>query len=401
MRKTLANEFHLGEHPMSSEQQAGASGGASVLDSGVRDAYAVQYVLSRLLQISLAPGSLEEHLALALREVLSIPWLALQSKGAIFLVGERPGTLLMKAQLGLPEAVKKECASVPFGRCLCGRTAVSHILTHGDDSDERHERKFPGMSPHGHYCVPVLMSGRLLGVINLYLNAGHIAKQRHLEALQSIAAVIAGIIEHRRMEEHLRAALSLHEKVLNGTVEMVAAIVERRDPYTAGHQRRVANMAHAIADEMKLSQECIDGVRLAGLVHDVGKIGVPAEILSNPGRLTEPEMGIVRQHAEIGYEILKGIEFPWPIAEIVHQHHERMDGSGYPCGLAGQNILMEARIMAVADVVEAMASHRPYRPALGMNRAMQEIALNRGKLYDSDVADAAAAIVREKGFVFA
>lgn len=373
----------------------------SVFDSGVRDSHAVRHVLARLLQISLTPGSLEDHLKLALQEVFSVPWLALQSKGAIFLVGDSPNTLLMKAHWGLPPALQTQCASVPFGHCMCGRAAATRGIVFASHVDERHDVRLPGMPPHGHYCVPILMGGRVLGLINLYLEDGHARHERDVEFLESAAAVLAGIIEHRRMEEDLRHTLGRLEKVLGGTIEVVASIVERRDPYTAGHQRRVANLARDIALEMKLPQERAEAVRLAGLVHDLGKISVPAEILSNPGKLSAPEMGIVKQHSQVGYDLLKGIEFPWPIAQIVYQHHERMDGSGYPQKLAGEQILTEARILAVADVIEAMASHRPYRPALGMEKAMQEIARNSGTLYDRAVADAAALLVKKKDFVLA
>jgi len=180
----------------------------------------------------------------------------------------------------------------------------------------------------------------------------------------------------------------------------MALTVETRDPYTGGHQRRATNLARAIATEMGLSEEQIDGIRMAGLVHDLGKISVPAGILNKPSRLTEDEFGIVQTHPQVGYDILKTIEFPWPVAQIVLQHHERMDGSGYPKGLVGKDVLLEARILAVADVVEAMSSHRPYRPALGMDKALEEISRNKGVLYDPSVVDACLKVFTEKGLKF-
>jgi putative two-component system response regulator len=182
------------------------------------------------------------------------------------------------------------------------------------------------------------------------------------------------------------------------TISAVAAMVELRDPYTAGHQKRVEHIAGAIAHEISLPQHQIEGINLAAVVHDVGKIHVPTEILSKPGHLTDVEFSLIKQHPETGYEILKEIDFPWPIADIVRQHHERLDGSGYPYGLKGNAILLEARILAVADVIEAMASHRPYRPGLGIERALKEIVTNRGTLYDPQVSDAALSLFREKGF---
>ncbi len=175
-------------------------------------------------------------------------------------------------------------------------------------------------------------------------------------------------------------------------------VVEMRDPYTAGHQRRVADLARSIASEMGLSKDQIDGIRTAGLIHDIGKISVPAEILSRPEKLTNLAFELIKTHAQSGYDILKDIEFPWPIARIVHEHHERMDGSGYPNGLTGDEIFLESRILAVADVVEAIASHRPYRPALGIEKALEEISQNRDILYDPEVVDACLRLFEEKGF---
>ena len=200
--------------------------------------------------------------------------------------------------------------------------------------------------------------------------------------------------------EKLQDTLEKLRKAMEGTIQVISSTVEMRDPYTAGHQQRVTTLACAIATEMGLPEDRIDGLRMAGVIHDLGKIAVPAEILSKPGEITEPEFGIIKTHPQAGNDILKDIEFPWPIAEIVYQHHERMDGSGYPQGLSGENTLLEARILAVADVVEAMASHRPYRPALGIDTALEEISQNRGTLYDPDVVDACLKAFKEKGFKF-
>ena len=187
---------------------------------------------------------------------------------------------------------------------------------------------------------------------------------------------------------------------MGGVIQAMALTVERRDPYTAGHQRRVADLARAMAAEMRLPNQQIDGIRMAGLIHDLGKICVPAEILSKPGQLTEIEHSLIRDHPHVGYDILKEIEFPWPLADIVLQHHERIDGSGYPAGLKDEDIIIEARTLAVADVVEAMASHRPYRPTLGREMALEEISKNKGILYDPDVVDACVKLLEKKGFQF-
>jgi PAS domain S-box-containing protein/putative nucleotidyltransferase with HDIG domain len=188
-------------------------------------------------------------------------------------------------------------------------------------------------------------------------------------------------------------------KALGGTVRAIAMLVETRDPYTAGHQRRVADLARAIAREMNLSNDQINGLRIAGMIHDIGKISVPSEILSSPRKLKALELSMIKIHTQSGYDILKEIDFPWPVARMVLEHHERIDGSGYPNGLTGNHILLESRILAVADVVEAIATHRPYRPALGLDAAFDEIISNRGVLYDPDTVDACLRLFLEQGYI--
>jgi putative two-component system response regulator len=207
-------------------------------------------------------------------------------------------------------------------------------------------------------------------------------------------------IYRENLEQTVADRTAKLQEVLDGVIQVVAQIVESRDPYTSGHQQRVAEIACAIAEKMGFSQDRVKGIRMAGIIHDLGKISVPAEILSKPGRLNDMEFGLIKTHPRTGYDILKGIEFPWPIAEMVYQHHERMDGSGYPRGLKGKEILPEAQILGVADVVEAMASHRPYRAALGTDAALDEISRNRGVLYDSQVVDACLKVLRDGGFKF-
>jgi PAS domain S-box-containing protein/putative nucleotidyltransferase with HDIG domain len=197
--------------------------------------------------------------------------------------------------------------------------------------------------------------------------------------------------------ERVEAARRI-ERALSGTIHALAVTTEMRDPYTAGHQERVTRLAVAIAGRMGLPADRLEGLRVAGLLHDVGKVSVPAEILSKPTGLSTIEFALVRSHSETGYAILREIEFPWPVATIVLQHHERMDGSGYPSGLRGEEILLEARILAVADSVEAMASHRPYRAALGIEEALAELARGRGTAYDVDAASACLSLFTEDGF---
>jgi PAS domain S-box-containing protein/putative nucleotidyltransferase with HDIG domain len=205
------------------------------------------------------------------------------------------------------------------------------------------------------------------------------------------ATIFTDITEAKQAEERRLAAVT--DSLLS-----LATAIEMRDPYISGHQIRVTDLACAIGQEMGLPQEAIDGIRLGGILHDIGKIAVPTEILSKPGKLSEYEFAIIKNHPTTGYEILKNIDGPWPLAQIVLQHHERLDGSGYPQGLKEEEIILEARILAVADVVEAMASHRPYRPALGIGAALEEIARNKGILYDPQVADVCTKLFTEKHF---
>ncbi|MGD9163982.1 MAG: HD domain-containing protein, partial [Chromatiales bacterium] len=217
----------------------------------------------------------------------------------------------------------------------------------------------------------------------------------HLEVMR-LRNNLEELVEERTYE--LRESEKKLRRTLLESITAIAATIELRDPYTAGHQRRVAHLAARIAAELKLSEEQIEGLSLACGVHDIGKIRVPSEILSRPGVISDVEFSMIKQHPVTGHSILKGIEFSWPIAQTVQQHHERIDGSGYPNGLKDGEILPEARILAVADVVEAMITHRPYRAALGIEAAMEEITRHRGELYDPDVVDACLSLFRDKKY---
>ncbi|MFC1958096.1 HD domain-containing phosphohydrolase [Chloroflexota bacterium] len=202
------------------------------------------------------------------------------------------------------------------------------------------------------------------------------------------------------IKEEMKEIEQNHEqlqKALESIIWATAAIVEARDPYTAGHQQRVTNLSLVAANEMQLSEKKKQEIRMAAMVHDLGKVCVPSEILSKPGRLNSVEFSMIKMHSQVGHAIFRNVDLPWPIADILLQHHERLDGSGYPQNLKGENILMSARIIAVADVVEAMASHRPYRPALGIDKALEEISGKKGIFYDPDVVDAFLSLFKEKG----
>ena len=250
-------------------------------------------------------------------------------------------------------------------------------------------------------ALPLMDSeGHSFGALTIDAVEANAFDEEEMRLLRELANDLSyGITNLRNRAERMRTAEKLH-KGLEDAIQAIAATVEMRDPYTAGHQRRVTQLATAIAAELGLSPERIHGIRLAGTVHDVGEIGVPAEILSKPGHLSANELDLVKQHPAIGYEILKDVEFPWPIAQMVRHHHERLDGSGYPDKLKGEQIPLDTRIISVADVVEAMASYRPYRPGLGIEKALEEVEQHRGVLYDPQVVDACLRLFKEKGFLF-
>jgi PAS domain S-box-containing protein/putative nucleotidyltransferase with HDIG domain len=221
-----------------------------------------------------------------------------------------------------------------------------------------------------------------------------------LQGKRHVLSVIRDVTEQKQKAEELKMSSEKLKNAMEGTINTLSLAAEVRDPYTAGHQQRVSLLAVAIANELGLAASQIEGIRVASSLHDIGKIYVPAEILSKPGKLKINEFNLVRDHAEVGYELLKSIEFPWPVAEIILQHHERFNGSGYPRGLSGDNIMLEASIIAVSDVVESMASHRPYRPAFHVEKALLEILQNKGTLYHPDVVDTCLYLFNEKGFNF-
>lgn len=216
-----------------------------------------------------------------------------------------------------------------------------------------------------------------------------------VSAVESYGNILRNVKLSESLYKELKQSSDKIKTNIEGTIHAMAMTVEMRDPYTAGHQRQVANLASAIAEKMGMPKEQIDSIHLAGTIHDIGKMQVPTEILSKCGKLTGLEFDMIKTHSQAGYDVLKTIEFQWPIAEFVLQHHERMDGSGYPSGLKGENILIEARILSVADVVDAIVPHRPSRPALGIEKAKEEIFNNRGILYDSKVVDACLSIISD------
>jgi putative nucleotidyltransferase with HDIG domain len=256
-------------------------------------------------------------------------------------------------------------------------------------------------------ALPLRENSRIFGSLNIYSGEPDVFDSEEVKLLKELADDLAyGIIalhtraQGKKAADELQRSYRKLRKIFEQTVNALASAVGKRDPYTTDHQRRVTLLACAIAKEMGLSSEEINGVRLAGMLHDIGKLAVPSEILSKPTRLSDAEFTIIKTHPRVASDILKAIEFPWPIADIVLQHHERADGSGYPQSLSEKNILLGARILAVADVVEAISSHRPYRPAYSLEYTLEEISKNKGVIYDADVVDICLRLFRDKDFKF-
>jgi HD-GYP domain-containing protein (c-di-GMP phosphodiesterase class II) len=302
---------------------------------------------------------------------------------------------------------ENERGMVPSGRAIrSGSTQLCQDIAHDPAyliwHDEALQRGYASS-----IALP-LTDKEVFGVLTVYAEEVNAFTPAEVDMLEEMAGDLAfGVrslhIRHERdlaLEQNRRQLLQLQSN-LEGTVRAMAAILEMRDPYTAGHQARVADLAAAIARQIGLPDEQAHAIHLAGVVHDLGKIQIPAEILSKPGRLLDIEFSLIKTHPQAGYDILKDIDFPWPIAQMVLQHHERLDGSGYPQGLKGEAIMLEARILCVADVVEAISAHRPYRPGMGTEVALEEITRNSGILYDPQVVEACLALFREQDYRFA
>jgi PAS domain S-box-containing protein/putative nucleotidyltransferase with HDIG domain len=276
--------------------------------------------------------------------------------------------------------------------------AVQNIATSADMAPWRDEALKRGYASL--VALPLKGEAGVFGALRLFAAEPDAFDWDELSLLVELAGDLSyGITALRTRAEHEASSLQLRRS-MEATIEALAGMVELRDPYTAGHQRKVSQLASAIAREMGLSEFDVEGIRLAGVVHDIGKVHTPAEILAKPGKLSNNEFELIKEHPQAGHDIVRTVDFPWAVADMILQHHERMDGSGYPNGLKGKEILMGARILSVADVVEAMSSHRPYRPALGLDAAMAEIEKGRGRVYDAAVVDACTKLLRSGKFTF-
>ena len=350
------------------------------------------YSLTRQLALSTDPEEIADEAVKTARKVLGM------RDCSLYLIDREKEALVLAAH---SLAVDPKYHELPLAseRGIMAAVAQTGVAAYLPDVS-RDPRYIPGREENrSELCVPLKVGTRTIGVLNVESTEPDAFGPEDQELLESLADGVAVALEGARLYRELEQEHARLRQTLDGIIAALTAAIELRDPYTAGHQLRVAELATAIGEEMGLCSDKIEAIRYAGLVHDIGKLAVPAEILAKPSELTAAEYAIIKSHPEQAYDILKEIDFPWPVADIVLQHHERLDGSGYPQGLKGDEIRLESRIIAVADVVEAMSSHRPYRPARGIDAALEEIRRNKGKLYDPDVVDACLAVF-EKGFAF-
>lgn len=316
---------------------------------------------------------------------------------------EKEQKIKFVAQAGIEHTLTKDilllCADLDKQRGP-GHTAIQTmkpLVLNEPDVGDRGESGQPVF--WSRIILPLIDHENVIGLLNIGSTRPNAFGDDEIDFLTEIAGDI--VIGYRvlRLETDLKQSVVSAGKTLENTIDALTLILSKRDPYTASHQKRVSKLAYAIAKKLGLSEGILEGIRVAGALHDIGKVYVPAEILSKPSKLTEGEFNIMKTHPQVSYDIIKSIDFPWPVAPAVLQHHERMNGSGYPHGLSGGMIAFGARILAVADVVEAMSSHRPYRPALGIEKALAEIKQNKGDLYDPEVAEACLSLFKQEGYV--
>jgi hypothetical protein len=360
------------------------------------------YWLETIQEVSLEINSTHDITAIVRLILQSVVGTLGATSGAVYLLGEDGLRLRLHTAHGSGINQQEIPLSEPAVACLGNSDAPLGLRPLADSSLGRElAASAPAVLRGTAALAPLVAKGRALGVIAVgpSLSARDYSEEdlAFLRTISAQAAVaLLGAESYRlleRAELELRASLASLRGVSEGTVLALVRTLEMRDPYTAGHQRRVAELAAAIAGHLGLPPATIEGIRMAGLIHDLGKIAVPAEILVRPGKISDLEFSLIRLHSRAGFDVLKDTEFPWPLATIVLQHHECLDGSGYPDGIRGDAILMEARILKVADMVEAMASHRPYRPARGIEFALAEVQRAKGKALDPRVADACAAVL--------
>ncbi|MBF0159282.1 MAG: bacteriohemerythrin [Magnetococcales bacterium] len=353
----------------------------------IERAYHARILISALLETALEPLTLQRQLEVSLDILHSLPWLSGQSMGAIFLV-EHPGkTLHMAAQRGFSAQHATLCQTIHFGECLCGQAAATGRILFTKQVDQRHTKRPDGMRPHGHYCVPVSLQQRLLGVVNLYVEPNHVANQEEEMVLTLAANTLAGIIERRMVEGRLQQTHDDLRKTRLEIIHRLGMAAEYRDNETGMHIIRMSQYAALLGRQVGLDEQQCEILLNASPMHDVGKIGIPDRLLLKPGRLSRQEFEIMKSHTLIGSHMLFGHDDePLRTAYLIAlTHHEKWDGSGYPNGLSGDSIPLEGRICAVADVFDALTSERPYKKAWSVEQAMAEIERCAGSHFDPEL----------------
>jgi hypothetical protein len=362
-----------------------------------------QAELLLLIQRDLALAISSSH---QLKEALSqcldtILQLSEMDCGGIYLIDPKSGDLNLLCHQNLSPAFIK---SVSHYQADSNRARLAlqgkPLFTHYSEFDLPLSQVEKAEGLQAFAVLPLIYEHQVIGCLNLASRKLEAISELNKEILKTAATLMGEGITRLEIEEELKLTNQKLHQAMKSTIQAIALILEKRDPYTAGHQERTTKLTCAIGEEMNLPPDKIGELYIAGIIHDIGKINIPTEILSKPGSLSEIELSLIKTHPQVGSDILKEMELPGEVSSIVLQHHERMDGSGYPAGLSGEAILLEARILAVADVIEAMASHRPYRPALGLDQALKEITQNQGTLYDPQVVAACLKLFKEKGFKF-
>ena len=366
----------------------------------IQEDYEIQNIINTIFQLSFQNIPLDSIFDRSIELIMSMPHLQGQQAGiGIFTFEGDPETLVLKASKGLSNKIKETFSTINIEGHYFKKAFTQRSLQFIDSSEGVDDR-YLNLLQHRHYCIPLVCSGKTLGIIDIFLKYSYARNSRHEDYLTAFALSLANVIMQKDTENQLEENTKKLQKLTDRTIFLLSSLVEQKDPYIAGHQQRVAKLASNIGWELKLTDTQIHGLFISGLLHDIGKIGIPSEILLKPGRLHESELNVIKLHAQKGYDLLKNIDFPWPVAETAYQHHERLNGSGYPLGLTDKDILIESKILAVADVVEAMSFDRPYHKAFKIDEILKELEKNRNVLYDETVVEACVNLFSKKRFTW-
>ena len=362
--------------------------------------YEIQSTINSIFQLSFQRIPLNTILERAIEFIMSMPYFSGQHAGCgIFTVEENTKMLVLSASKDLPNKIRESMSKISIEGHYFNRAFKTRTLQFIDSSETLDDR-YRYLLQRRHYCIPLVSLEKTFGMVDIILKNDYVRNSRHEEYLTAVAASLSSVIMQKDTEKRLEENVSKSQIMTDRTIFMLSSIIEEKDPYIVGHQQRVGKLASNIAWELKLTDDQIHGLFISGLLHDIGKIVIPSEILLKPGKLREAELEIIKLHAQKGYDLLKNIDFPWPVARTAYQHHERLNGSGYPLKLAGRDIFIESRILAVADVVEAMSFDRPYHKGLKIDEILKELEKNKNVWYDEAVVDACVNLFLKKRFTW-